>query len=219
MLRRAALIDSFVIRNHQNTVTERDWQALRRELDDLARAYNVAWSWSNPRYGPTWSDPDLYHGLTGTYPLDSSRSDNPRQVAEQAARMVPPQQRQRTYQDLINRLESPNVITIDTIDRNQNTVTIASSREQRTTFEADGQDSTERGPTGRTITTSATFLGDHFVVTTITADAGNDFTVTCEPMDDGRMLGVTRSLSDENLRQPVTVKSFYRKSSDEARLE
>jgi hypothetical protein len=148
--------------------------------------------------------------------LDSSRSDNPRQVAEQAARTIPPPQRQRTYQDLINRLESPNVITID---RNQNTVTIASAREHRVTFEADGQVSTERGPSGRTITTSATFLGDQFVVTTITADAGNDFTVTFQSMDDGRILGVTRRLYDENLRQPVTVKSFYRKSSNEARLE
>lgn len=216
VLRRAALIDSFVIRNHQKTATDRDWQVLRRDLDDLARAYNVAWNRSDPRYGPAASSQARYHALVGTYRLDSSRSDNPRQAAEQAARAVSSQLRQGTYQSLITRLESPNVIAID---RNENTVTIASSREQRTSFEANGQVSTERGATGSTISTSVKFLGDRLVVTTTTGDAGNDFTVTFEPTDEGRTLDVTRTVSDENLRQPVTVKSFYRKSSNEARLE
>jgi len=31
---------------------EKDWLKLRSDLDDLARAYNVAWNWSNPRYTP-----------------------------------------------------------------------------------------------------------------------------------------------------------------------
>jgi cytochrome c556 len=45
VLRRAALIDTFV-RNHRMTDRAvRDWMSLRRSLDDLALAYTVTWSW------------------------------------------------------------------------------------------------------------------------------------------------------------------------------
>jgi len=33
-----------------STQAERDWLSLRGDLDGLARAYNVAWNWDNPRY-------------------------------------------------------------------------------------------------------------------------------------------------------------------------
>ena len=54
---------------------------------------------------------------------------------------------------------------------------------------------------------------------TTTGHGGNDFAVTFEPIDNGRNLRVTRRISDDNLRQPVTVRSFYRKSSDEAQWD
>jgi type IV secretion system protein VirB10 len=66
--------------------------------------------------------------------------------------------------------------------------------------------------------TRAAFHGDQLVVTT-TGNAGNDFTVTFEPIDDGRNLRVTRSIYDDGLRQPVTIRSFYRRSSDEAQWD
>ena len=92
---------------------------------------------------------------------------------------------------------------------------MASSRGQQVTFEADGQIRTEQGSAGRTVDTRATLSGDQLVVTT-TGSRGNDFAVTFEPIDNGRNLRVTRRIEDDNLRQPVTVQSFYRKSSDEA---
>ena len=48
---------------------------------------------------------------------------------------------------------------------------------------------------------------------------GNDFTVTFEPIDNDRNLRVTRRIYDEDLWQPVTVQSFYRKFSNEARWD
>ena len=36
-------------------------------------------------------------------------------------------------------------------------------------------------------------------------------------MDDGRSLQMTRTIDEESLRQPVTVRSFYRRTSDQAR--
>lgn len=45
VMRRAARIDAFM-RNHDLTSrAQGDWQALRRNLDELAVAYNVSWRW------------------------------------------------------------------------------------------------------------------------------------------------------------------------------
>jgi len=152
--------------------------------------------------------------LTGTYQLERSRGDDAGQAVEQATRALPANQRQGTYQRLMNRLNAPETIAID---RTGLSVTIASSRGQQVTFEADGQIRAEQGPAGRPVNTRATLYGDQLVVTTTgSGNGGNDFAVTFEPLDNGRSLRVTKRIYDDNLRQPVAVQSFYRKSSDEA---
>jgi outer membrane lipoprotein SlyB len=215
VLRRGVSIDSFMQRHQLAAQAENDWLTVRRDLDELARAYNVAWNWSNPRYTTHERRTGLYHRLTGTYQLESSRGDDPGQAAEQATRSLPSNQRQGAYQRLMNRLNAPETIAID---RNANSVTMASSRGQRVTFEADGKVRTEQRHAGRTVNTRATLYGDQLVVTS-TGSGGNDFDVTFEPIDDGRNLRVTRRIHDDNLRQPVTVRSFYRRSSDEAQWD
>jgi len=216
LLRRGVSIDNFMQRYQLTARAENDWLKLRRDLDDLARAYNVAWNWSNPRY--TALEPStggLYYRLTGTYQLERNRGDDPRQVAEQAAGALPSNQRQRVYQNLMNRLEAPDVLAIN---RNANRVTIASSRGQQVTFEADGRVRTEQMATGQASSTRATLYGDQLVVAT-TDTNGNDFTVTFEPVDAGRNLRVTHRIYHDDLRQPVTAQSFYRQSSDEAQWD
>jgi hypothetical protein len=189
-----------------------NWATVRRDLDELARAYSVEWNWSDPRYTAAQPNTGLYHRLTGTYQLDSSRGDDPSQAVEQATRTVPGNQRQGVSRRLLNRLNAPESIAID---RNENSISLASSHGQRVTFEADGRVRAEQGATGSTLNTRAALLGDQLSVTT-TGSRGNDFAVTFEPIDDGRNLRVTRRIYDSSLRQPVTVQSFYRKSSDEA---
>jgi hypothetical protein len=215
VLRSGVSIDSFMQRHQLAVQAENDWLTVRRDLDELARAYNVAWDWSHPRYTTDEPIPGLYRRLTGTYQLESGLGDDPHRAAEQAARTLPSDQRQRAYQRLITRLEAPETIAID---RNENSVTMASSLGQRVTFEADGQVRTEHGDAGRTVKTRATLHGDQLVVTT-TGNRDNDFSVTFEPIDNGRNLRVTRRIYDDNLRQPVTVQSFYRRSSDEAQWD
>jgi hypothetical protein len=212
VLRCSVSIDSFMQRHQLAAQAENDWLTVRRDLDDLAQAYNVTWNWSNPRYTADERRTGLYHRLTGTYRLENGRGDDPRKAAEQAVRTLPSDQRPGAYQRLMNRLNAPEAIAID---RNQNTVAMASSLGQRVTFEADGQVRTEQGYAGGTVNTRATLYGDQLVVTT-TGNRGRDFAVTFEPIDDGRTLRVTRRINDDSLRQPVTVHSFYRKSSDEA---
>jgi len=47
VLRRAARIDSFMERHRLSPRAESDWAALRQNLDTLADAYGVTWSWSD----------------------------------------------------------------------------------------------------------------------------------------------------------------------------
>src|SRR5689334_1728759 len=63
VLDRAARIDAF-LQSHQGlTGVDSDWQMLRSDLDALAGAYNVAWTWGNydQRYGDQWSREGWYN--------------------------------------------------------------------------------------------------------------------------------------------------------------
>jgi hypothetical protein len=64
--------------------------------------------------------------------------------------------------------------------------------------------------------TRATLEGERLVVVT-TGNRGSAFTVTFDPVQNGQSLEMTRTIDDETLRAPVTVRSFYRRLSDEAR--
>jgi hypothetical protein len=159
--------------------------------------------------------PTAYLRMSGTYELEPTRSDNPQRAADAATRSLPPERRDGVYQNLINRLEPPATIAID---RNGATVTISSSRGPRATFDADGRTRDEVGPNGRAISTRAEFTGDRLSVST-TGNRGSDFQVTFESLNNGNGLRVTRSLDSEELGQPVTVQSYYRRIANEPRWD
>ena len=46
VLNRAGRINEFMERHHLSPKAESDWAALRSNLDELASAYNVSWSWT-----------------------------------------------------------------------------------------------------------------------------------------------------------------------------
>ncbi len=151
--------------------------------------------------------------LTGTYQLEINRGDNPQRAADLAARATPAGERQRLSQRLLARLEAPARIAIE---RNGNIVTMASSRAERVTFEVDGNVRSERWSDDRTMNTRATFEGERLVVAT-SGHRGSAFTVTFDPTGNGRSLQMTRTIDDDNLQRPVTVRSFYRRVSADAR--
>src|SRR5207247_1587602 len=115
-------------------------------------------------------------GLTGTYQLDVSRSDNVANVVDRAVRSLPYQDRQRVREAALRRLESPDTLAIERRGRN---ITIASSRAPQFTFEADQRTRTEQLPSGRTMQVNAALTGDQLVINT-TGDRNNDFSVTFE---------------------------------------
>ena len=53
VLRPAALIDTFMMDNQLEATAQRDWQAIGRDLDELARAYGVTWNRTGWQQSPS----------------------------------------------------------------------------------------------------------------------------------------------------------------------
>jgi hypothetical protein len=227
VLDRAALIDRFMRRNRLGGRAEQDWASLRLDLSELANTYGISnWRWNNNQTGPVGNYPQgnnyppnnqgsyAANRLTGTYRLDATRSDDARQAAERAIRFTRARNRQAVLDALTARLESPTSLAID---RRGRTVTIASTRAPQFTFEADGVDRVETGADGRSVRVRSTLNGDQLIVSSA-GNSNSDFSVTFDPINNGRSLRVTRRITDINLTAPVTVISVYDKTSDIAEL-
>src|SRR5262249_39025000 len=156
-----------------------------------------------------YESPQRLNMLTGTYRLDTLRSDDVWQQARRPTLGSPAHQQERTRQIITRRLSPPEVLALD---RHFRTITVASSLASQVTFEADGRDRLEQTPRGHTVRINAMMSGDRLVVSS-TGDRGNDFTVTFQPLYNGSALRVTRRLDIESLNQPVLATSIYRKTS------
>lgn len=209
----AAYLNSFINNNQLNARVESDWTAVRSDLDRLASSYNVAGNWSTTPI-PGGPSQDSNGQLTGTYRL-TSQSGDARTAAENATRNLPAAQRQRVYESLIRRLDPPDVLAID---QRGNNVTIASSRAPQINFVADGREHVETTPSGRTVRVRANLSGDQLTIER-SGDRSQDFTVTFDPANNDRRLVVTRRLYSDQLTQPVTVESYYDRTSDVAQLD
>jgi hypothetical protein len=217
VLDRAAFLNTFITDNRLSYQTENNWSSLRPDLEQLANAYNIAWNWSN-RPGDYRPGGDYSGGsrrdLTGTFRVNTSRGDDVRRTIDEATRNLSQAERQRVYDALLRRFDSPQMLAID---RRGNSVTIASTRAPQINFVADGREQVETTPGGRSVRVRANFSGDALTITR-TGERANDFTVTFDPSSDGRELLVTRTLYSDRLPQPVTVKSYYDRTSDVAQL-
>jgi hypothetical protein len=215
VLDRAAVLDSLISRYDFRANTERDWTNLKANLNELASASNIAWNWDR---GGSMSGGPVYGAdgeLTGTFRLDTSRSTDVRQAANNATRSLPAARRERVYDSLLRRLDPPETLAIE---RRNSNVTIASSRAPRITLVADGREHVETTPNGRTVRVRASFVGDQLNIAR-TGDRAQDFTVVFDPTDNGRRLIVTRRLYSDQFSQPVTVQSHYDRTSDVAQLD
>jgi hypothetical protein len=217
VLNSAALVDRLIRRNAADPVTLRTWTNLRADLNQLASVYGLRWpnvSQTYP-YPSTTPTPNGVSRLTGTYRLDTSRSDDPGQAADRATQSLRYSDRTRIRDQVAARLESPDQIAIDIRGRD---VTLASSRAPQITFAADGTERVETLPSGRTIRARASLNGEQLIVNS-TGDLGNQFNVTFDPIDNGRGLSVTRRVYVQGLSRPVVVQSVYEKTSDVARFD
>src|SRR6185503_15188213 len=210
LLDNAAPLDDFMRDTALTDRVKSDWSTLRGDLSVLASAYDVAPSWG--------TSPSLQIGakstnrLTGTFKLDSSRSDNPRDKARRATQNLRTDERQEVTDQILARLESPQMLMIE---RRGTTMTIASSLAPQTTFEADGRERQEQLSNGRWTKVTATLRGEQLVVSS-NGYKENDFNVTFDASENDRGLRVRRQIYSDKLTQPVVVDSVYDRTADVA---
>jgi YmgG-like glycine-zipper protein len=216
VLERAAYLDRFISDRQLSYQTENNWSSLRTDLESLANAFSIAWNWSNvPGSIPGGGGYGTSRDLTGTFRINSSRGDDVRKAVDDATRNLSLAERQRVYDSLIRRLDPPQMLAID---RRGNSVTIASTRAPQINFVADGREQVETTQGGRTVRVRADLSGNRLTINR-TGERANDFTVTFEPSRDGRELLVTRTLYSDRVNQPVSVRTYYDRTSDVAQLD
>jgi hypothetical protein len=221
VLTRGNAINDYMRRVRFTGRLQDDWALVRTDLTELARLYNVTWKWTTPVYSTSTQTTTVYgqgrrlDRMTGTYRLDTSRSEDARTAAERATRSLPSRDRQRVLDSLTARLESPESLALDRRGRN---FTIASSRAPQVSFVADGSVHHEQLDNGRQVSVTASMTGDSLIINQ-TGDRGNDYGVTFASIDNGRRMRVTRRISTARLTQQVVVESIYDKTADVAQLD
>jgi len=210
LLDHAEPLDNFMRDNPLADRAKSDWSSLRGNLSVLASAYDVTPSWG--------TSPSLQTGskntnrLTGTFRLDSSRSDNPRDKARRATQNLRTDERQAVSDQILARLESPEMLMIE---RRGTTMTIASSLAPQSTFEADGRERQEQLSNGRWTKVTATLRGEQLLVSS-NGYKENDFNVTFDASENDHSLRVRRQIYSDKLTQPVVVDSVYDRTADVA---
>ena len=211
-------VDAFLAQNPQNRRMDNNWQSVRTTINNLASNYGVTPDWSTrvSNYPGTTRDDAgnripprstaVSTGLTGTYKLDPTRSENTADIISSSG--VGATQRQ----DLESKLEAPEQIAIDI---RGNEVTIASSKATPVTFVADGSEKTEQS-NGRTVRLRATLRGDQLTITSLGGET--DYAVTFVPADNGRTMKVTRRITTDYLSETVLAESVYTKTDSYAGL-
>lgn len=212
-------VDAYLANNQQNRRIDTHWQGVRTTINNLASNYGVTPDWGargsqppviNDTYGgkpPRQSTPTTSVGLTGTYQLDTGRSENTSDIL--SSNNVSGAQRQ----DLESKLEAPEQIALFV---NGTEVTIASSKASAATFVADGREKTEQ-QNGRSVRLRATLRGsDELTITSLGGET--DYSVTFTSTDNGRTMKVTRRITTDYLSETVFAESLYNKTDAVAGL-
>lgn len=207
VLDRARYIDQFMARNRMTRAAQNQWRSLRTELNTLAGYYRLSWNWNAQAPGyQGYSNSNIDARMTGTYRLNTGRSDNVANVINASLGGYANDQREYARRNLERRLTSPEMIAIE---RRNRTVGLASSNSSQVTFEADGVARSETNARGRTVTTTAT-ANNSGISINYEGDRTNDFFVTFTPTGNGQ-LNVSRRLYLENQNEMITVSSVYDK--------
>jgi hypothetical protein len=150
--------------------------------------------------------------LTGLYRIDLASSDKLYSVVADVSSNLPYREQHRFFIDLAVRLTPPDQFSIEQSGR---TISIASSRAPRISFEADGIVHAVQAADGHRVFTRAMLSRNQLVVST---DGSSDdkFSVSFEPIDGGQRLRVVRRIYAKELNEPVIIQSIYDKVSEVA---
>jgi ketosteroid isomerase-like protein len=150
--------------------------------------------------------------LTGLYRIDLASSDKLYTVVADVSSNLPYREQHRFFIDLAVRLTPPDQFSIE---QRGHTISIASSRAPRISFEADGVVHAARAADGHQVFTRAMFSRNQLVVST-EGSSDDKFNVSFEPIDNGQRLRVVRRIYAKELNEPVIIQSIYDKVSEVA---
>ena len=207
----ATAVDAYMNANRQYRSLENDWNGIRSQLDRLSAHYGVTASWNDRNYRDTgnsstvsMADPDS--PLTGTFQIDRSRSESIADILS-GSRVGTAQRR-----ELEEKLDAPEELAISVAgDR----VTLASTKASPVTFTVNGRETIE-DVNGRTVRVRSTLRGEKLTVTSL--GGATDYTLTFEPLNNGRTLKVTRRITTDYLDETIFADSVYNRTSTVAGL-
>jgi len=224
ILSAAKSVNDFLVSNKVNNTVQKDWTAVRTLLDQLASNYSVSWNWTSgssddrrndsrssnypAQNYPTTSSSRTSFGLSGTYQLDASKSEDTRDIIQNSGATTDAQR-----QDLESKLAAAEQLAIEVRGTQ---ITLASSNAAPVSFTADGRTKTETAG-GRTIRVRASLRGQELTVSSIGGET--DYTVTFLSLDNGKTMKVTRRITTDYMNQTVFAESFYNKTDAVARLD
>ncbi|HYE71817.1 MAG TPA: hypothetical protein VEF04_00745, partial [Blastocatellia bacterium] len=212
VLNRGAYLDSFMSIYGFDAQAKSDWHSLSGELNQLANFYKIKTYWGVPKGIGAPPRPDLdamANRLIGTYVLDRSQSEDVRRVVEREVNSLPQSQRRRTLTALLARLQTPEKVAID---RQQDTVTLASTLQTARVYKASG-----RTVPGNGEPANVSLYGNQFRLYT-TNELDSLFSTTYTTFDSGAGLRVIRTALLTQLARPIVVVSYYKKISDVPQL-
>ncbi len=201
-----------------NRSLQNDWSNVKRSIESLASKYGATANWNTrisniPRSSragvpaPSRSTSAMSSdGLTGTYRLDTARSENIADILSSSS--VGGSQKQ----DLESKLEAPEELAIQL---RGNQVTLASSKAEPLTIVADGRDNNDNS-SGKSVRVRATLRGQDLTVSSLGGET--DYTITFSPADNGRTLKVTRRITTSYLNETIFAESVYTRTDAVARL-
>lgn len=205
-------VNAYMNANRQFRSLETDWNSIRTSIDRLSANYGVTARWNgndNPntpiRVSPV-TQVRSDSTLTGTFQIDRSRSESISDVL--AGNRVGAAQRK----ELEEKLDAPEELAVDV---NGSQVTLASSKAAPVTVTADGREKTEQA-NGRTVRVRSTLRGEKLTIASLGGET--DYTITFEPMDNGRSLKVTRRITTPYLTETIFAESVYTRTSEVAGL-
>ena len=150
--------------------------------------------------------------LTGTYRLDTSKSENTSDIIESATRNS--RASDSNKEDLADKLEAPEMVAIDLAG---NSVTLATSQASNPlTFIADGTTKTTQKPDGSSVRIRAAIKNQTLTVSSLGGET--DYTLIFKSIDGGKNMQVTRRITTDYLSYTVFADSFYQKTDSVAEI-
>lgn len=219
VLENAKTVNDFIKYNSIDSRTDKDWLEITAQLDRLASNYNVYWSWDdnsaqypNNNY-PTNSGNSYSAGLTGTYQLNESKSEDTAEIADRAIRNSNSRDDQANRDDLVDKLQAPEQIAIEI---RGSEITLGTSLAQPISFTANGRELVQTTDDGKTIRVKTILRGQDLTISSLGGDT--DYTIIFSSTENGKSMKVSRRVTTNYLRQTVFADSVYEKTDSVARL-